>query len=864
MKISILCLLCLVVNSVAATDNFRGPFKAEAIAFYFIHDGGPLKIRVNFSSDRRKAGKAVSRFFNAEEELVKWDYLKIPAGKTKEVTYDFGKSAPKGIYQFRYSGKNILVSPVAEPDKKFGFLAMRCGLYSTVSKQFNKAFFYIVPKAEYFTIRSSGAKGEIFDADSKKTASISRSRQKIAVKGKGGQIWSLSLKMKAGSREQFYAGAMPLILCPDADTAKKIAGSTERSSDGRYFPHKFQIKMYAWLKSLKKDDLQIKAVDMRTKRAALEADKYAGALFGRWALLQYLPYTLRYQNIDPASPDFGSGGSPAALAAVYSIKRDWNPYYNNEIIKKRMLTAQFKWLLRLHENDTDSDVDHNYSGSDALRFMKFPAYSFLLAGNKLKDKKLADLWKGALRRIPDRFSMYRVSCENQSSHWLMAYASIAVGGDENAYFELAKDYAAGMSLPGKNPFMKTGYQQEAYGPDATYQGLGVAMQALYYRVSGDENIKRSLDTIFKFFNHTVAPEPGRKNVFGASNFCHRTKGSWVKTQHLAGRYYMRGILPSFDVWMKFMRQRPPLKERLETGLRKAIRIPSKRNRNYETVSNYSAGVSGPLFYDYLYPSLNEVNKQARFPVEESDNFTRNFNNEFLAIRRPAYYILVYTGKSRGKRMRRYVNFKVANSRGNYLQGVSMFWTPEFGNFILSMNWNADTLQMLRAEISDKECDFPDYWSFKRNYNKSDGILNLSWKMHKLPLQVKRKIIFKQSSVKIELELIPEKSFKTLSLVEQLPFLKKEGLKINFKNADGKWQETPCRSKEIIFTNAAGAGIKISLTKAVDFSFGGEYTGLLKRDQNMTVLKIKLPNTFQKNVSYKLEYELIPVKKGKIK
>lgn len=124
---------------------------------------------------------------------------------------------------------------------------------------------------------------------------------------------------------------------------------------------------------------------------------------------------------------------------------------------------------------------------------------------------------------------------------------IYMGSGRQVYKTLAHDFALAFYDPELNWFMKTGYQQEAYGPDATYSGLCASNQDLYYKFSCDEIAKEGLRKTYDFFNHTVAPEPDGR-ILGASNFCHRTSGSWVHRQFNAGFHLMSDELPEAGTW----------------------------------------------------------------------------------------------------------------------------------------------------------------------------------------------------------------------------------------------------------------------------------------------------------------------------
>ena len=170
--------------------------------------------------------------------------------------------------------------------------------------------------------------------------------------------------------------------------------------------------------------------------------------------------------------------------------------------------------------------------------------------------------------------------------------------------------------------MQTGYQQEAYGPDASYQGLSTCIQAAYYRLSNDTVARDGLQRIFNLFNHTVVPEPDGSKV-GATNFSHRTKMPWTHTQYGAGIPLLQGILPEAACLAQpNTGETPPLATLL-----------TPPNDIYRPAIGYSTSTFAPFLQciSLPYPATPPGPSCLCRPKTTS---SRNFNNEFLAWRRP--------------------------------------------------------------------------------------------------------------------------------------------------------------------------------------------------------------------------------------
>ena len=133
MKIFITLLIVFAAFCMNAAPH--GPYKAQGLAFYFVHDGGPLKIGAKLNSPKK--GAAVVKILDAEEKEVFFDYVKFNG--TKKLSHDFGKNAPAGIYQMRVSGADYTIDPESFPAKKYGVYATRSLYYFTDKNQFKDA-----------------------------------------------------------------------------------------------------------------------------------------------------------------------------------------------------------------------------------------------------------------------------------------------------------------------------------------------------------------------------------------------------------------------------------------------------------------------------------------------------------------------------------------------------------------------------------------------------------------------------------------------------------------------------------------------------------------------------------------------------
>jgi hypothetical protein len=167
-----------------------GQYKAQGLVFYFVHNGGPLKIGANLKSS--KNGAAVIKILNAEEKEVFFDYVKFTG--TKKISYDFGKNAPAGIYQMRVSGMNYTIDPESVPLKKYGVYAARSLFYFTDKNQFNSAYFLIPEGSKKLNWHFIGVPYTITDAKGKVILRNNK-RGNLDVSKNVGEVWKFSCKV---------------------------------------------------------------------------------------------------------------------------------------------------------------------------------------------------------------------------------------------------------------------------------------------------------------------------------------------------------------------------------------------------------------------------------------------------------------------------------------------------------------------------------------------------------------------------------------------------------------------------------------------------------------------------------------------
>ena len=794
--------------------QFHGPFNAESLTFYVVHEGGDLTLSLQATRKLRSPNRRASveipqaifvQVYDANEFLVTSKYHPFPKDDTAFHLPSTIPNAPAGIYQIRATGSwggGIQFDLETSPVCSFGVMAARDTLKRTTAEQFSKAFLYIPEHRQSLTFKKGSQKGALKHADGTSIGTFGGGKEATFTELPANSVCEIELEQGTGWIGM--KGTVPLILCPDEKSALAIKGSLVTDPiSGDVYEHAFQVRMKQWISHLTAKDLQVEYVPISSRKEAWLADPGQAHLIGSRGLFSHVKYLLEHQNTDPFSPEFGDADNLANLAGYYAIKGDFNPYYQHVGIKNRLLLQQFKTLLKLKENGTFHDSWDNYSGGDALHTLSTYCSFWLMAKDIPANERL--LWQDGISRLINRFAMSRVSCENQSSHWLSDLYMYYLGSGDETYKQLALDFAEALADPEQNSFMQTGYAQERYGPDAGYQGLFACNLAFYYRLSQDPHALVVLKQVYSLFNHTVAPESDGE-VFGSTQFSHRTQASWVDRQWGGGLALMAGILPEANCWIMPVSD-AETKEELLANFNWAVRVAEpgqwyKRNSRWAT--GYAMSPWMPMWYGYMLPARSKSHHP--LPAESKQPFVRRFGDEFLAVKQGAYFANVYVGKTSGNWVRRLQksdpikdnwalengtlspkNGAAAKDLWMPSQGLGQFWKEGTGTIILAKNWNAYTGYFVRADLTDGKVAWADYWTAVQNWQESSQTQTLTNQLFDTDMECQRQLVFGESGIRVNLNLQSASGLPVKRLIEQIPLLKKDGMSIRFQR-NGIWME----------------------------------------------------------------------------
>ena len=733
----------------------------------------------------------------------------------------------------------------------------RCMIWNQDTLALARHQWFLVPPGTTAPLHclAHNSRVEILDENGKSILLLEKGSKKVKLKP--GALYQLKLSTKSPSWNWSGFGGFPFILCRSKEMARKLNGGMTRLADKSYVPLKFQKRVYDWMMSLDEKDLKIAIPDlMKYKDKFAEFYPETASMVFIGGPISVARIILKSQNLDKNSPDFGSSTcrDMGALAYLYTLDRPYNPYYKNKALLLRTAlyylqkysVSKRSYYFPLCGNGTCRDIYSNYAGGDGM-VMVPGSVAFMLLAPHLKPD-LRELWAEALAFPLRRFYNDRVSCENQSAHWPVKHFAYYKATGNKLFKQLAEDFVRDIANEKLNYFFKTGYLREAQGPDATYQGLCVALIAYYFHFSGNSEALAVCDKIYTLFNHTVAPDPDG-TIYGASGFAHRTPGSWVQRQYGGGTALLTDKLKSAAVWHQHEKIRP---------LKDVLSYLSWSNKDgavkYYTQNRYSVSYAFCPFSKFWNAiPKREVIKDAKFPVLESENFDREFNREFYFARRPSYYAGAYTGKTAGKN---YYFAKNPPLRSNWkekdgiititdnkffmpLPGMQLFWTPKYGMLLCSMNWSLYTQWTTR--LADKDPNWPEYGSSTANYDA--GKLEMGLKFRKTPLTLKRTASFGEKKLEIKLEFAGDA--KGQLKIEQLPYIVKKDTKLEY-HSNGKWGSQPGTCDAIRWTNGKGAGVIAEFAKPAIVKTGKI---LVFRGMKICCLDISIPGN---NFVYTLE------------
>jgi len=512
----------------------------------------------------------------------------------------------------------------------------------------------------------------------------------------------------------------------------------------------------------------------------------------------------------------------------------------------------------LHEDEVFPGVVDlsDYPGMMAFVLGQKTLPAFGVAGPHLPPE-IRDLWADALRPIIDRSVPDELtSARNQSSHYLVAYQAYAIGSGDPFYRDLARVFARRW-VRGQSA---AGYHMEAIGPCASYIGMTHWHEAVYYRMSQDKAVLESIRRSYEFFNHTIAPEPDGR-LLGGFSFNHRVGEGFYGEQYGGAKGILDDILPEVG-----LHQREADPGDIETAVERVNAFLDEPSR-----PRYSA-ITTPR---YLWHA--EADRSATWPALAKAPFIRQFADELVAVKRPAYYAVIYTGKPvvhdyyiKGREHLRQPFAGDVERRGGELPefrqetpfigaGLSGFWTPGFGHSLMAANWAPTTHHGLTATVADGTRYWEDYFAHEHELNTETGVLRFSGRIEGQALEYERVYHFEDEQLRVELTVTSTGDVDLAGLVETIP-VARGAWKANGSviSADGRTAGR-VRSKRFTITDDTGAGIEVVFDEPQEMELipDGLRAGNWRKLQIGRV-EVVLPHQLAKGEKMTINYTMRPL------
>ncbi|MBQ7176123.1 MAG: hypothetical protein IJS08_01810 [Victivallales bacterium] len=832
-------LLVLAMFHSLAADFGVQAWKLQAAVFFLEHPGGDLHFQCKLAHPKEnyteKTGSgttpaALLTLYTPDEHVYKDFYWRDSKGELATSFSCIVPDAKPGIWQIRVANDERSKCSFkfdTMPGKIEGIMPARCWLWHQTGAMLDGTFVMVPPNAtQDLKVNAYNCQIEFLELDGRTVAKVDKGSQLLKLTP--GKIYKYRNSTKQPSWNWSGYLGYPVIFCSSQQFAEKLNASLIEIDDMHFVPLGVQKRILEWKKSLRKEDLQVPEFKLEPLKEKFLADKESRCLLEPTGLLSSASFLLSQQDIEPSSTKFGhSPQDISGLAFLYALDRPYNPYFKCKGLLNRVSLYWLNTMAQqrpLRENGTIFETSSNYAGADGMLHVN--AYTAFAQLAPAMPEDVKTMWSEALGYPLRRFFSDRVSCENQSAHWPAKLFLYGQATNLQIFKDMAEDFVENLADTARDRFIRTGYLQESYGPDASYMGISTCLLAYYALLSNSRKALSLLDRIFNFMNHTVAPEPGSTLFYGASGFSHRTPAPWNLRQYGGGTRLLADKLDSAACLHRHIPEKSPWNAKEVERL--LFWISRNKLKYYAQMSSmaveYAYSPYAQLWYSlpYVQPRQN-----AKLPAEFSEGFIHNFNNEFIFLRKASYYTGIYAGSTATPNVPWNKNaiyasgaWKEENGIRNYtgsscaqpVQGAQIFWTPEYGTALISMNWSLFTQWNCYIKGSD-EYVFPDYFTASSKFDEASGMLEIRHKFRNSKASVERRFTFEDDSLTIDIRV--QDKPENMKLLEQLPYISKEGIKLEFCS-NGNWKtEAGDAVSAIRWSNGSGAGILLTFSSPVN-------------------------------------------------
>ncbi len=398
------------------------------------------------------------------------------------------------------------------------------------------------------------------------------------------------------------------------------------------------------------------------------------------------------------------------LALAYSLNEPWNPYFGDKAVARRAAAISLVDLIAQAESvfyysspeSTKEGAKYGFSHPGQMGFtMTFSAFTLL----KVKDvlpPEVVKAWGEALLWLAEGTNeMKPMGPQNMRLSFPVAlyYCYLATGNER--FKQLSEEWQDKVIF--SDAFSPAGHFWEGAGrgPDGSYNGIALHRAAELYSISKDPRLLDLLRKAYRLKSYMTLVEPDGKWI-GATHFNDRDPASFANDQFQGREVQFALEVPDAVAFLQGKRGIWPdviEPEKIRKSIETAHLKPNKlilaahgwglAPGYHDTPSQFGRVGTLPLF---LYQEdtaelMKACSVEHKLPILEKENFTENFNNEFIVVRRPGYHISLYAGRitasDRGAtNLAGMFGGKAGNFNGFGGGGISSFWTPTAGTLLI--------------------------------------------------------------------------------------------------------------------------------------------------------------------------------------
>jgi|GEM_PF-3053124 len=832
--------LCLT-HPLAALESHT-VIDAVTVAWRSDADTAPFRLHATWRSGAvgEKMDPVVARLIAPDGTVV--ERLETEGKTTLEWNVEVATPQP-GLYRLVWTALKGVLSVSTEPGLPE---AVSAHAHGWVLPEGSRRFFFVVPPGlAKLSLTMEGGSVSVEDESGKRRGEGAETLE-VDLGDAKGQLWSLETRVARKGVLRF-GGAAPLLLAATPEAARAVGDGVTVLPGGVLCFHPWQVEAWKLLETYRKlppEAFEVPLPDLAAHAAEWEKEPARNAqLFGGGGSYANLRPILAAQNLDPASPWFGSinvwrefdGGArknapvffyrredafaddfrsgtgtvmrrnrgglgvhqareASHLAAVYQLKAPFNPLYHHPALLRRTVIGILADLMMIRPSELVEPMKNGYYGGNRAFHFSRITQAYSLIGPALPEAEQRVIGQG-MRAIADRHLVGRVGLV--TNQWLsipMGIYHVYLGSGDEHYRDWTRrhlrwimngdtlgdgervDKEAGGGL------QPAGYHTEAGGPDATYNGITLTEFAQLVRELGDDpEMVEAMRKSYHFFNHTIVPHPFDpwERGFGSYDFSHRTPGSWWESQVGGGILYASDLLPEAGLragigW--FIHPQAP------DALARFRKVFHYNPENFfDLPSGGASRIGGTRLRAWKF--FPKDPKKGEYPAREKEPFFRSFANEFFAVRRGDYYVLIYAGNTRPQWMRKQAK---ADLRAQDVQnggGISLLWSEDLGPSLLGTNYGAWGAHSLIARQGEREFRNDYRGTRVEGWDADAWTLTVAARMDGLPLDFRRHYRFLPEGIEVELTIEARDAVKLDAFEEALPLTNEPGFRIQAIGGD---------------------------------------------------------------------------------